>query len=80
MFVKFYEHLSGNYVFDTPDILDFYIDTDILESCIGVDVLFEKYTQSVKQMLDAMPRVVGTKQAASTVTRTINLFREDKIE
>ena len=79
-FLKFYKHLNENYVFDTPDILDFFLDNKVLEPCIGAVGMFEEYAKAAEKLIDAIPYLEETEKAANTVSRLVHLFREDQVE
>ena len=80
LFEKLYKHLSEDYKFDTPDILDFFLAKEILDPCIQSDKVFKEYALAIDTLLGYVPYLKETVKTANAVTRLVNLFREDKLQ
>ena len=80
LFEKLYKHLSEDYKFDTPDILDFFLAKDILDPCIQLDKVFKEYALAIETLLGYVPYLKETAKTANAVIRLVNLFREDKLQ
>lgn len=79
-FLQYCNHLYENYSFNSPEILDFYLDKTILNPCIGVDKVIKTYAADVKHLMSKLPYYERTVSHAKTAIRMTNLFRDDKLE
>lgn len=79
-FELIYNYLSENYVFQAPDILEFFLDKTKLSPCIRMDEQFKEYARAITALMKVMPKLTETKKASDAVIRMVNLFREDKIQ
>lgn len=80
LFEKLYKHLSEDYKFNTPDILEFFLAKDILGPCVQLDKVFKEYAAAIKILLRHVPYLKETEQTANAVVRVVNLFKEDKFQ
>lgn len=79
-FEQLYNHLSEEYIFQTPDILDFFLNKEILEPCAAIDEVFKKYAKALSELMNVMPYLTKTESTSGAVIRMVNLFREDKLQ
>lgn len=79
-FELLYNYLRENYIFQMPDILEFFLDKSILSPYIRMDEQFKEYARAITALIKAMPKLAETQKVSDAVTRMVNLFREDKLQ